>query len=55
MSDSSTYDNMGRHYDTSRILTADFSLDEQAYKEYSPLFIRYVIPYHITAACPCQH
>ncbi|KAF4121201.1 OPT oligopeptide transporter protein [Geosmithia morbida] len=39
MSDSSTYDNMGNHYDTSRILTPDFSLDEKAYKEYSPLFI----------------
>ncbi|KAI6783852.1 Sexual differentiation process protein-like protein [Emericellopsis cladophorae] len=39
MSDSNTYDNMGNRYDTSRILTADFTLDEAAYKNYSPLFI----------------
>jgi len=39
MSDSSTYDNTGARYNTSRILTADFTLDEEAYKAYSPLFI----------------
>jgi hypothetical protein len=39
MSDSNTYDNLGNRYDTSRILTADFTLDEEAYKNYSPLFI----------------
>jgi hypothetical protein len=42
VSDSTTYDNTGNPYDTSRILTSDFTLDEEAYKNYSPLFIRYV-------------
>ena len=40
MSDSSTYDNTGSRYNVSRILTADFTLDEEAYKNYSPLFLR---------------
>lgn len=40
MSDSTTYDNMGHHYNVSRILTPQFTLDEQAYKDYSPLFLR---------------
>lgn len=40
MSDSSTYDNTGARYNTSRVLSADFTLDEEAYKNYSPLFIR---------------
>jgi hypothetical protein len=40
MSDSSTYDNTGAHYNTSRILTSDLTLDEEAYQNYSPLFIR---------------
>ncbi|KAJ6446569.1 small oligopeptide transporter, OPT family [Purpureocillium lavendulum] len=39
MSDASTYDNTGRPYNTSRILTSDFTLDEEAYQNYSPLFI----------------
>ncbi|KAH6897285.1 OPT oligopeptide transporter protein-domain-containing protein [Thelonectria olida] len=39
MSDSSTYDNTGARYNTSRVLTSDFTLDEEAYKNYSPLFI----------------
>ncbi|KAG8165528.1 hypothetical protein KVR01_004080 [Diaporthe batatas] len=39
MSDSSTYDNTGSPYNTSRILTKDFTLNQQAYEEYSPLFI----------------
>ncbi|KAK4167580.1 putative sexual differentiation process protein [Cladorrhinum sp. PSN259] len=39
MSDSSTYDNTGKHYDVSRVLSADFRLDEVAYKNYSPLFL----------------
>ncbi|KAM5351346.1 hypothetical protein ACJ41O_004069 [Fusarium nematophilum] len=39
MSDSSTYDNTGALYNTSRILTPDFTLDEEEYKNYSPLFI----------------
>jgi hypothetical protein len=40
MSDANTYDNTGKPYNTSRILTEQFTLDEQAYKDYSPLFIR---------------
>jgi hypothetical protein len=40
MSDTHTYDNTGQRYNTTRILTSDFTLDEEAYKNYSPLFIR---------------
>ncbi|KAK6079890.1 Sexual differentiation process protein isp4-like protein 2 [Seiridium cupressi] len=39
MSDSSTYDNTGSTYNTTRILTPELTLDEEAYKSYSPLFI----------------
>ncbi|RYP92689.1 hypothetical protein DL770_001202 [Monosporascus sp. CRB-9-2] len=39
MSDSLTYDNTGAPYNISRILSPDFTLDEEAYKSYSPLFI----------------
>ncbi|KAI1324286.1 OPT oligopeptide transporter protein-domain-containing protein [Xylariaceae sp. FL0255] len=39
MSDASTYDNTGAYYNVSRVLTPDFTLDESAYKAYSPLFI----------------
>ncbi|KAI1180102.1 OPT oligopeptide transporter protein-domain-containing protein [Nemania sp. FL0916] len=39
MSDASTYDNTGARYNVSRILTPEFTFDEQAYKSYSPLFI----------------
>ncbi|RTE74588.1 hypothetical protein BHE90_010951 [Fusarium euwallaceae] len=39
MSDSSTYDNTGASYNTTRILTPEFTLDEEEYKNYSPLFI----------------
>ncbi|KAK5664118.1 hypothetical protein OQA88_333 [Cercophora sp. LCS_1] len=39
MSDSSTYDNTGRHYNVSRVLTPEFTLDEEAYAKYSPLFL----------------
>lgn len=39
MSDSSTYDNTGKHYDVSRVLSTDYRLDEEAYKNYSPLFL----------------
>lgn len=39
MSDSGTYDNTGAPYNVSRILTPEFTLDEQAYQSYSPLFI----------------
>lgn len=41
MSDSGTYDNTGAPYNTSRILTPELTLDEEAYKNYSPLFMRY--------------
>ncbi|KAF5605344.1 sexual differentiation process isp4 [Fusarium subglutinans] len=39
MSDSSVYDNKGNPYNTSRILTKNFELDEEEYKNYSPLFL----------------
>ncbi|CAK7218725.1 hypothetical protein SBRCBS47491_003608 [Sporothrix bragantina] len=39
MSDSSTYDNTGARYNVSRVLTPEFTLDEAAYKAYSPLFL----------------
>jgi len=39
MSDAGTYDNTGAKYNSSRILTPEFTLDEKAYAEYSPLFI----------------
>lgn len=42
MSDAATYDNTGASYNVSRVLTPQFTLDEQAYKDYSPLFLRYV-------------
>lgn len=41
--DSTTYDNTGVPYDTARVLTEDYTLDEEAYKSYSPLFIRYIL------------
>ncbi|KAF7525202.1 hypothetical protein G7054_g11180 [Neopestalotiopsis clavispora] len=39
MSDASTYDNTGSPYNTTRILTPQLTLDEEAYKNYSPLYI----------------
>ncbi|KAK4106767.1 small oligopeptide transporter [Parathielavia hyrcaniae] len=39
MSDSNTYDNTGKQYDVSRILSADYTLDVDAYNNYSPLFL----------------
>ncbi|CZR61509.1 probable isp4 protein [Phialocephala subalpina] len=39
MSDSITYDNTGVSYNTTRILTPKFTLDLEAYKAYSPLFL----------------
>lgn len=45
MSDSNTYDNTGRQYNASRILSADFRLDVEAYNKYSPLFLR-CVSYH---------
>lgn len=37
------YDNTGSGYNVTRILTAQATIDEAAYKAYSPLFISYVI------------
>ncbi|RDW59569.1 putative isp4 protein-1 [Coleophoma cylindrospora] len=39
MSDSATYDNVGNSYNVTRILTPQFTLNEAAYKAYSPLFL----------------
>ena len=39
MSDSSTYDNTGASYNVTRVLTPQFTLNETAYTNYSPLFI----------------
>ncbi|KAL2753590.1 hypothetical protein ACRALDRAFT_1044127 [Sodiomyces alcalophilus JCM 7366] len=39
MSDSGTYDNTGKPYNTTRILTEEMTLNEEAYYNYSPLFI----------------
>nr|QBZ39423.1 sexual differentiation process protein 1 [Thermochaetoides thermophila] len=39
MSDSNTYDNTGKLYNVSRILSADYTLDVEAYNNYSPLFL----------------
>jgi OPT family small oligopeptide transporter len=39
ISDSGIYDNTGAKYNVSRIVTSELTLDEKAYKEYSPLFI----------------
>ncbi|KAJ4144693.1 hypothetical protein LMH87_003566 [Akanthomyces muscarius] len=39
MSDAGTYDNRGKAYNTTKILTPQFTLNEPAYKAYSPLFI----------------
>lgn len=39
ISDSSTYDNTGARYNVTRIITPSFTLNETAYKEYSPLFL----------------
>jgi hypothetical protein len=49
MSDSNTYDNTGKQYDVSRILSADYTLDVEAYNNYSPLFLRYTPPF-----CPSK-
>jgi len=42
MSDSNIYDNTGKLYNVSRILSADYTLDVEAYSNYSSLFLRYV-------------
>jgi hypothetical protein len=48
MSDALTYDNRGAQYNVSRVLTKSFVLDEEAYKAYSPVFIRLVHFQHHT-------
>lgn len=57
MSDSSTYDNTGSSYNVTRILTPQFTLDEEAYKNYSPLFLRFVrkLPMRIHGSNSSQH
>ncbi|CAN8097398.1 unnamed protein product [Discula destructiva] len=39
MSDSGIYDNTGAPYNTSRVLTPEFTLNQEAYENYSPLFL----------------
>ena len=39
ISDSSTYDNMGLHYNVSRIVTPELTLNVAEYEKYSPLFL----------------
>ena len=43
----SVFDNTGKPYDVSRILTSDFLFDKQAYLKYSPVYlpITYVLSY----------
>lgn len=53
MSDSTTYDNTGHAYNTTRILTPQFTLNETEYENYSPLFIRLAhssLPYRLPPA-----
>ncbi|KAJ5514893.1 hypothetical protein N7463_004445 [Penicillium fimorum] len=46
------FDNTGRPYDVSRILTTDFLFDEKAYQDYSPVYlpITYVLSYGVQFA-----
>jgi hypothetical protein len=37
------YDNTGAQYNVSRILTPQATLDEEAYRQYSPLFLSYAV------------
>jgi OPT family small oligopeptide transporter len=39
ISDSGTYDNTGKSYNVTKIVTSQLTLNEAAYKEYSPLFL----------------
>jgi OPT family small oligopeptide transporter len=49
---SSVFDNTGKIYDVSKILTSDFLFDEAAFKSYSPIFlpITYVLSYGVQFA-----
>lgn len=46
------FDNAGRPYNVSRILTTDFLFDEKAYQDYSPVYlpITYVLSYGVQFA-----
>lgn len=52
MSDSNTYDNTGAVYNVTRILTDQFTLDEEKYHNYSPLFMSttYTLTYGLSFA-----
>lgn len=39
ISDSDSYDNTANSYNVSRILTPEYTLDIEKYREYSPLFL----------------
>ncbi|KAJ7323290.1 oligopeptide transporter [Mycena albidolilacea] len=39
ISSTHSFDNTGKYYDVTRILTADSTFDEESYKNYSPLFL----------------
>ncbi|TGO84229.1 hypothetical protein BPOR_0532g00040 [Botrytis porri] len=39
ISDSNSYDNTGQHYNVTKIITPEYTLDIEKYKEYSPLFL----------------
>lgn len=39
ISDNTVYDNMGLEYDVNRVLTPEYTLDVEAYNNYSPLFL----------------
>lgn len=40
INDASIYDNTGSRYNITRVVNSDMTLNEEAYKSYSPLFIR---------------
>lgn len=40
MNDASIYDNTGATYNITRVVNPDMTLNEEAYRNYSPLFIR---------------
>ncbi len=43
MMSSHMFDNTGQRYNVSRILTPQSTLNEEAYRQYSPLFLSYVV------------
>ena len=49
------FDNTGKHYDVFKILTAEYRLDEDAYRDYSRVFlpITYVLSYALQFAGIC--